>query len=133
MGGPWRGGACACRFLLSRRSTNPAIVPAHPSRGPAVVVDRNVANTLCRQPRTPLQPLPLPAATVRALSLEQYAASVALRIGYGSFNLVAVLMRIVNLSYPMASGAKAKPDPEPFRTASTVLERCAPLAQAGEA
>nr|WP_223960637.1 hypothetical protein [Burkholderia diffusa] len=72
-------------------------------------------------------------ATVRALSLEHHAALAALRSGYGSFDLVAVLMRTVYLSYLMVGDVNAKPDPEPFRVASTALEQCALRALTGRA
>jgi hypothetical protein len=77
-----------------------------------------------RQPLTKNQLLPLPLATVRAMSLENHMAFAAVKAGNGSLAQMSSLLRVVYLSYYLRDEMASGEEVDPYRQAERALERC---------
>jgi hypothetical protein len=86
-----------------------------------------------RKPRTREQLLPLSPSAVRALSLEHHMALSAVRGGHGSVDIVAILVRSINLAYLMDSAASKGGDAALFRDAERAVNCCIARIEAGNA
>ncbi|CAE6862706.1 hypothetical protein R75465_07753 [Paraburkholderia aspalathi] len=76
-----------------------------------------------RKPLTKEMLLPLPVAKVRAMSLENHLALVAMHNGNGNDNQMSCLLKVVYLAYFLHDGEPGQTGIEVFRAAEAVLER----------
>lgn len=77
-----------------------------------------------RQPLTKNQLLPLPTATIRAMSLENHIAFAAVKAGNGNLAQLSSLLRVVYLSYYLRDEMASNEDIDRHRQAERVLARC---------
>ncbi|CAE6858712.1 hypothetical protein R75461_07865 [Paraburkholderia nemoris] len=84
---------------------------------------RRTVSKPTRKPLTKDMLLPLPAARVRALSLENHLALAAIRSGHGSLAVAMTLQRVVYLAWFMRDAADDLRDLDAFRQADAALEQ----------
>ncbi|MXN76526.1 hypothetical protein GR157_17510 [Burkholderia sp. 4701] len=85
---------------------------------------KQASSRAARQARTKEMLLPLSAAKVRSLSLENHLALATVRSGRGDFDQICCLIRVIYLAYFMRGEAAAGKDVEPYRRAEVALDAC---------
>ena len=75
--------------------------------------------------------LPLPAAKVRSLSLENHLALATMRSGNGTVDQMSCLLKTVYLAYYLRDARHAETDLDSFRVCEAALEVSAANAQVG--
>ncbi len=68
--------------------------------------------------------LPLPAARVRALSLENHLALATVRAGHGNLDQMCCLLRVAYLAYYLRGEMGGGGGVEPYRRAEAALDAC---------
>lgn len=81
---------------------------------------------------TKAQLLPLSTEKIRALSLENHLALSVVRAGAGDFEQMSCLLRAVYLAYFMRNETTAGMDPDVYRHAEAVMDRCIARVERGE-
>ncbi|WP_114808987.1 hypothetical protein [Paraburkholderia kururiensis] len=75
--------------------------------------------------------LPLPAVTVRALSLESHTALAAVIAGHATAPVVTRLLKTLYLTWFLQQGMGELPDMDTFRTAEAALALCSRCVREG--
>ncbi|AOK67864.1 hypothetical protein C6T58_28850 [Burkholderia multivorans] len=77
-----------------------------------------------RKPLSKSDLLPLPAAKVRSMSLENHMAFAVVKAGKGSREQVSALLRMIYLAYYLREEVASGRDVEWYRQAEQALEHC---------
>ncbi|HEB3530053.1 TPA: hypothetical protein RZC51_001532 [Burkholderia cenocepacia] len=77
-----------------------------------------------RRPLRKHESLPLPAAKVRAISLENHLALEVVKAGAGGNDQMGCLLRVVYLAYHLSAGTATGEDVELYRQAEQALNAC---------
>lgn len=93
---------------------------------------RRAAVKPTRKPLTREMLLPLPAARVRNISLENHLALATMCSGNGSVNQMSCLMKVVYLSYFLCDAVRAATHLDALRLCEAALEVSAASAHVGE-
>lgn len=81
---------------------------------------------------TKAQLLPIATEKIRALSLENHLALSVVRAAVGGFEQMSCLLRAVYLAYFLRNETPAGMDPDVYRRAEAVLDRCITRVERGE-